>query len=161
MMDEPTFERTISACERCGGRVFEVASYLDRQVSVMLADPNDDGRWMHDGEQLIASAYRIRCAGCGHDAFSHHNCPRCGHDGALARVLESPARLAVPKRCPSCSSTELLVTGVAPALARTGTGRVEPVAQASFGEPGFHVAAILCDGCDWIAAAEGCVLCGS
>ena len=160
-MNELTFERTITACERCGGRVFEVASYLDRQVAVMLADPNDDGRWMHDGEQLIASAYRVRCTGCGDQAFASDDCPRCAKPGALAGVLAATARLAVPKRCPSCSSTELLVTAVAPALVRTGAGRIAPTLQAGYGEPGFHVAAILCDGCDWVAAAEGCVLCGS
>jgi len=151
----------VAACERCGGAVFEIASYLDRQVSVMLADPNDDGRWMHDGEQFIASAYRVRCTSCARVALTSTDCPRCHREGALAGVLAAPARLAVPKRCPSCSSTELLVTGVAPALARTGVGRVEPVAQASFGDPGFHIAAILCDGCDWMTVAEGCVLCGS
>jgi len=66
----------------------------------------------------------------------------------------------VPKRCPSCSSTELLVTGVAPAVGRTGAGRQAPTMLAGFGEPGFHIAAILCDGCDWMQLAEGCVLCG-
>ena len=159
-MDEQSFERIVAGCASCGGKTFEVASYLDRQVSVMLADPNDDGKWTHDGEQFIAGAYRIRCVGCGSEAFASGDCPRCHRAGALAAVLAATARVAVPKRCPSCSSTELLVTGVAPAVARTGAGRQAPVALAGFGEPGFHIAAILCDGCDWMQLAEGCVLCG-
>ena len=159
-MDEQAFQRIVAGCARCGGASFEVASYLDRQVSVMLADANDDGRWMHDGEQFIASTYRVRCTGCGDEPFASSECPRCRRAGVLAAVLAAPARLVVPKRCPSCSSTELLVSGVAPAVARTGAGKIVPAALAGYGEPGFHIAAILCDGCDWMQVAEGCVLCG-
>jgi primosomal protein N' len=56
---------------------------------------------------------------------------------------------------------ELLVTGFAPAMVRTGEGRqASPTPTALFGDRGFHVVAIMCDGCDWVLAAEACPLCG-
>jgi hypothetical protein len=161
-LDEPAFERMIARCATCGGGDFEITSYLDRQVSVMLATANDDGRWVHDGEKFIDGAVRIRCTGCGTQVFASDDCPRCHRAGALPEALQQPSRLVVPKRCPSCASTELTLTAFAPATARTGAtaGRVTPTPTALLGDDGFHVSTILCDGCDWVAAAKGCPMCG-
>ena len=50
--------------------------------------------------------------------------------------------------------------GFAPASVRTGEAkRAAPTPVALLGEPGFHVAQILCDSCDWVAVAEGCPIC--
>jgi hypothetical protein len=160
-LDEARFAAAIAACTRCERKAFEVASYLDRQISVMVAEPDDDGRWTHDGEKFIDGVYRIRCLGCGDEPFASGDCPRCHRPDGLADALANPARLAVPRRCPSCKGTELLVTGFAPATVRTGEGRPpSPTPTAGYGDPGFHIAAILCDGCDWVAAVDGCPLCG-
>jgi hypothetical protein len=162
LLDEPTFAEKIGKCSKCGAEAFEVAAYLDRQISVMLGDPNDDGRWVHDGEKFIDGVYRIRCIGCGEEAFASDACPRCNKEGMLAGALAAMSKTVVPKRCPDCKGTELTVTGFAPAAVRTGEAkRPQPTAIALLGEPGFHVAHVMCDGCDWVAVAEGCPICGA
>ena len=159
-LDEAAFARAIAPCAACGGTVFEIKSYCDRQVSVMLGDANDDGRWAHDGEKFIDGTYAIRCAGCGAQPYASDDCPRCHRAGALADGLAHASRLAVPKRCPSCRGTELTITAFAPAVARAGAGRVTPEPTAALGDDGFHVAAMMCDSCEWVAAADGCPICG-
>jgi len=159
-LDEAAFERAIAACPACGATAFELSSYLDRQVSVMLAEPNDDGRWAHDGEKFVDGTYRIACTGCGAVAYTSDDCPRCHRAGALPAALGGNAGPSVPRRCPVCTGTELTVGGFAPAIARTGPGvRPAPVPSAALGEPGFHVAVIACDSCDWVAAHDGCPIC--
>jgi hypothetical protein len=162
-LDEPTFERTIASCARCGGTAFEIATYIDRYFDVMLGERNDDGRWVYDGEKLIDGVYRVTCAApaCGALAFESADCPRCHRAGALADAIAATSRLAAPRRCPRCNDTELGVVGFAPAVVRTGAGKPAPAATALLGEPGFHVIALGCNGCDWAQAAEGCPLCGA
>jgi hypothetical protein len=159
-LDEPAFARALGACA-CGGTTFDLFAYLDRKVPVMLAEPSDDGTWAYDGEELIDGVYRIRCAGCGKDAFASDDCPRCHRAGALPESLAAPSRLAVPKRCPRCNELELTLIAFAPATVRVrGPGRPPPpTATAELGEPGFHVVAIACDTCDWATVAERCPIC--
>ena len=160
-LDEQQFAAAIEKCA-CGAAAFEVASYIDRQISVMLGERNDDGRWVHDGEKFIDGVYRIRCIACGKEPFARDDCPRCHHAGAVAAALAASSKLEVPKRCPSCKGTELTVLGFAPAVVRTGEAkRAAPTPVALLGDPGFHVAQILCDSCDWVAVAEGCPICGA
>jgi len=160
-LDEPAFATAIAACKACDAKAFEVSSYIDRQISVMLGERNDEGRWIHDGEKFIDGVYKIRCIRCSNLAFTTADCPRCHREGGLADVVGTPSRLTVPKRCPSCKGTELTVTGFAPATVRTGEGRPpSPTPVATLDDPGFHVAHIMCDGCDWVAIAEGCPMCG-
>lgn len=159
-LDEAAFAAAIAPCTACGHTVFEIKSYCDRQVSVMLGDANDDGRWVHDGEKFIDGTYAIRCAGCGAQPYASDDCPRCHRAGALADGLAHASRLAVPRRCPSCSGTELTITAFAPAVARAGAGRVAPAPTAALGDAGFHVVAMMCDSCDWVAVADGCPICG-
>jgi hypothetical protein len=159
-LDEKAFEQAIERCAKCESRSFEVSSYIDRRLSVMLAGANDDGRWVHDGEKFIDGVFRIRCLACSADAFASDDCPRCHRAGAVAEALVAESRVAVPKRCPGCKGTELTITGFAPATVRTGAGRpAAPKPVALFGAPGFHIALVACDGCDWVAAADGCPIC--
>jgi hypothetical protein len=159
-LDETKFEHAIAGCTKCDRKAFEVSSYIDRQVSVMVAEANDDGRWTHDGEKFIDGVFRIRCISCNDESYTSTDCPRCHRANGLADAFGKPTRIAVPKRCPSCQCTELLVTGFAPATVRTGEGRPpSPTPTALFGDDGFHVALIMCDGCDWVLAADGCPLC--
>ncbi len=160
-LDEAAFETAIAACEACDRKAFLVSSYIDRQIAVMLGERNDDGRWVHDGEKFIDGVYRIRCIACNADAFATDDCPRCHRAGGLGDAIGAMTRLAVPKRCPQCKGTEVTITGFAPATVRTGDGRpTAPTPTALLDEPGFHVAAILCDSCPWVAAVDGCPLCG-
>jgi len=160
-LDETTFATTIATCTKCEARAFQVSSYIDRQTGVILGERNGDGRWTYDGEKLIDGVYRIRCIRCSDDAFTTRDCPRCHREGGLADVIGKPSRLTVPKRCPSCKGTEMTATAFAPATVRTGEGRPpSPTPTALLGDLGHHIALIMCDGCDWVAIAEGCPLCG-
>ena len=160
-LDEASFVQLLDKCAKCEASAFEVNSYIDRETRVMLGERNDDGRWSHDGEKFIDGVYRIRCIGCSADAFATTACPRCHREGGLADALDVASRLAVPKRCPQCKGTEMTITGFAPATVRTGEGRPpSPTPIALFPDAGFHVATIMCDSCEWAAAAEGCPLCG-
>jgi hypothetical protein len=160
-LDEQSFAQAIASCAACGGRAFEIASYIDRQQSLMLGDPNDDGRWSHDGEKFIDGVYRIRCAGCGAEPYASDDCPRCHRADMVAAALAGMSRLPAPNRCPSCASTEVTVTGFAPATVRTGAGKMSPSPVALHGDAGFHIAVVMCDGCDWVAVADGCPICGA
>ena len=160
-LDEAAFETLIAGCTKCDAKAFEVSSYIDRQISVMLGERNDDGRWTHDNAKLIDGVYRAECIRCRDVAHDATACPRCHREDGLADVLATENRLAVPRRCPSCKGTEMTIHGFAPATVRTGEGqRPSPTPTAQLGDPGFHVAQVLCDGCDWVAVAEGCPLCG-
>lgn len=163
-LDEAGFAQAISTCGKCAGVAFEISSYLDRQVSVMLGDANGDGKWVYDGEKFIDGVYRIRCMSCSTDAHNSPDCPRCHAPGALAAALAAESKMSVPKRCPECKSTEVSIVGFAPAVARTTDASARPttpVPQALLGEPGFHIVAVACDVCNWATVAEGCPICGN
>ncbi|MEZ4403735.1 MAG: hypothetical protein R3B06_27170 [Kofleriaceae bacterium] len=159
-LDEAAFARHLAGCPGCGGRTFDVVSYLDRHVAVMLGDADDDGKWVHDGEAFVDGVSRITCVGCGQVAYASDDCPRCHAVGTLPASLAATSHQEVPKRCPRCTGTQLGVIAFAPATVRTGAGKPPPpTATALFGDPGFHVVAIACDDCDWAITAPGCPLC--
>src|SRR5690349_16941323 len=157
-LDQASFDRAVrGGCPACGGAALEIRSFLDRSVAVMAAEPNDAGRWAHDGEQFVDGTYRVACAACAHAVFESADCPRCHAPGGLARALGEPSRLTVPKRCPSCNELELLALALVPAAARSGGGDAgKPRPLVEFGEPGYHVVAFACDACDYAVVAEGC-----
>jgi hypothetical protein len=162
-LDEAGFARTIAACEKCGGRSFEITSYLDRHLSVMLGDANGDGKWAYDGEKFIDGVFRVRCVACNAESFSSPDCPRCHAKDRLAAALEASSKLVVPKRCPACKNTEVSIVAFTPGIARTTDASARPttpVPKALLGDPGYHVVAIACDACDWATVAEGCPICG-
>jgi len=155
-LDEAAFSSLIGAgCPGCGHSVFEVRSFVDRTVAVMLGTPNDEGRWAYDGEKLVDGAFEVRCAKCQHVAFSDDMCPRCNTPGHLAKALAEPSRLRVPKRCTSCNENELLVLAMLPAVAVGAKAK----AIAEWDEPGYHVVAYACDACDHAVVAQTCPLC--
>lgn len=160
VLTEAAFEPMVRACPACGAASLELRAYLDRHVAVMLGDPDDDGRWAHDGEKFIDGVYRVTCTACGHVALDAPDCPRCHAPGALAAALATPTRTMPPKRCPTCKATELVVVGFAPGVVVTGGGRPPPPRPlAALGEPGFHVDTIDCDTCGPIGSAPGCPIC--
>jgi hypothetical protein len=163
-LDEPTFARALDPCAKCGGKSFEISAYLDRTVSVMLGESNGDGKWCYDGEKFIDGVFRIRCVACSAEPFTADDCPRCHAANALAGALTTSSRLAVPKRCPKCNSTEVTIVAFAPATAKTTDASARPttpVPKALLDEPGYHVVAVACDVCDWAVVAEGCPICGA
>ncbi len=160
-LDERAFAQHLTGCAGCGAPRFDVSTYLDRHVEVMLGDPNSDGKWVHDGEKFVDGVYRITCASCAKVAFASDDCPRCHAVGTLPATLAAPSHLAVPKRCPTCKATQLSLIGFAPATVRTVGGDKPPTPspRALFGDDGFHVIAFACDDCDWAVTAPGCPLC--
>jgi hypothetical protein len=158
-LDQAEFERVINAgCTACGHPTLEISSFIDRSIVVMLGDPNNDGRWVHDGEKFVDGTYKMTCASCAHTVFSSEVCPRCNAEDALPRALEAESRLRVPKRCPKCNELELLAVALVPAKAQSGASP-KPKAIADYGEPGYHVVAYACHECDNAVVAERCPLC--
>jgi len=160
-LDEPRFDAAISqGCPACGAAALEIRSFIDRKLDIMLGDPNDDGRWAHDGEKFVDGTYRIACASCGHVVFADDGCPRCHAPGGLARALGEVSRLTVPRRCAACNETELIAVALVPATVRYSGGRAAlPKPVGELGDPGYHVVAYACASCDAATVAKTCPLC--
>jgi hypothetical protein len=158
-LDEARFEALIGAGCSCGTKVLELRTFLDRRLLLMLADPNDAGRWVHDGEKFVDGVYRISCTQCSKVLFEDAACPRCHADGGLAKALADTSRLPIPKRCPSCNELELLALALVAAKAKSGAGTPKPEPLAEFGEPGHHMVAYACENCDAAVVTQKCPLC--
>lgn len=158
-LDQSEFERLVKAgCTACGHATLEISSFIDRSIVVMVGDPNNDGRWVHDGEKFVDGTYKMTCASCKHVAFASDVCPRCNAENALSRALSTPSRLTVPKRCPKCNELELLAVALVPAIAKSGVSP-KPQQIVEYGEPGYHIVAFACHECDNAVVAERCPLC--
>jgi hypothetical protein len=160
-LDETQFDVAVRpGCPACGGVTLEIRSFIDRQLSLMLGDPNNDGRWVHDGEKFVDGTYRIACASCRHVVFADDRCPRCHAAAGLARALGDASRLTVPKRCPSCNETELLALALIAAEVRYSGGTAQlPKPLGELGDPGYHVVAYACESCDAAVVVQTCPLC--
>jgi hypothetical protein len=159
-LSQARFDELVRAgCTACGGRLLEITSYVDRALDVMAGEPNNEGRWAHDGEKFVDGTYRIACGACAHVEFESDMCPRCNAAGALARALSATSRVAIPKRCPQCNELELMALAFVPALAKYGGESTKPKQVVDFGEPGYHIVAYACNGCDRAVVAERCPLC--
>ena len=160
-LDEAAFDRIVRAgCPACGAATLDIKSVLDKSLVVMAGEPNDEGRWAHDGEKFVDGTYHVACATCSHVVFESDVCPRCNAAGGLARALGDRSRMTVPKRCPGCNELELLALALVPAVARhTAGGKPKPRQLVEHGEPGYHVVAYACDACDRATVAERCPLC--
>ena len=160
-LDETKFEAAIAGCAKCDFKAFEVSTYLDRQVTVMVAQSQNDGRWTYTPEQFFDGVFRIQCLGCKTMAYDSPDCPRCHRPGGLADALEKPSRLVVPQRCPTCKGGEMQLDTFAPAMVKAVEHqRAAPKPTVLFGEDGYHVAHVACVTCEWALTAEGCPLCG-
>jgi hypothetical protein len=160
-LDERAFEALVAGgCPACHSTRVEIRSFIDRRLLIMLADPNDAGRWVHDGEKFVDGTYQISCAACAKVLFSDTICPRCHAPDGLAKALGDTTRLTIPKRCPGCSELELLAIALVPASASYASGeRPKPVPLAELGEPGCHVVAFACESCDAATVTQTCPLC--
>lgn len=157
-LDEKSFAAALATgCPACGHTVLEIRTFLDRSVDVMLGDPNNAGKWAHDGEKFVDGVYRLTCAACKAVAFEDGMCPRCNAPGGLDKALAARSKLALPKRCPSCNETELLALALIPATAQSSTRKATPLCE--HGEPGYHYVAFACESCDNAVVAQTCPLC--
>ena len=123
------------------------------------ASPNDDGKWVHDGEKFIDGIYKITCASCAHVLYTTDDCPRCHAAGALPRALGDTSRLVAPKRFAGCNELELLALALVPAITKSAPARPKPKALVEFGEPGHHLVAYACESCDAAIVTQKCPLC--
>jgi hypothetical protein len=162
-LDEDAFDKIVRAgCAGCAATTFDIRSFIDRRLVLMLADPNDDGKWAHDGEKFVDGIYEIACASCRRVAFADTACPRCHAAGGLSRALGETSRMTIPKRCPKCNELELLALAMIPATARyTGSGQPKPEPLAEIGEPGFHFYAFACEACEAAEVVQVCPLCAA
>ncbi|HSD87164.1 MAG TPA: hypothetical protein VLB44_06600 [Kofleriaceae bacterium] len=160
-LSQARFEELVGAgCTACGARTLEIKSFIDRSVVAMVGDPNDAGRWVHDGEKFVDGTYSIACTSCASEVFAADMCPRCNADGALGKAVGETSRITIPKRCPKCSELELLAVALVPAKAKYGTGDpVKPAPLVEFGEAGYHIVAYACPACDNAVVSERCPLC--
>jgi hypothetical protein len=158
-LDEARFESLIGAGCTCGGKVLEIRTFLDRRLLLMLADPNDAGRWVHDGEKFVDGTYKITCTSCAKVLFEDDMCPRCNAAGALGKALGDTSRLQIPKRCPGCNELELMAIALVPATAKSGAGTPKPQPIVEYGEAGYHVVAFACENCDAATVTQKCPLC--
>ena len=157
-LDERTFDATVAAgCPSCGGKALEIRSFIDRRVLLMLADPNDKGQWVHDGEKFVDGTYSIACTACKKSVFASDICPRCNAAGGLAKALADESRMPIPKKCPACSELELLALALVPAVASWPSPKPKPLAE--YGEPGHHMVAYACESCDNAVVTQTCPLC--
>jgi hypothetical protein len=161
-LDEDRFEATVQrGCTACGAAALDIWSFIDRRLNIMLGDPNDDGRWVHDGEKFVDGTYRIACASCGHVVFTDDACPRCHAAGGLGRALGDANRLTVPKRCTACNETEIIALALVAAQARYsgGAAAAQPRPLGDLGDPAYHIVAYGCESCDAAVVAQTCPLC--
>jgi hypothetical protein len=159
-LDEPRFEALLRDGCACGNRTFDITSYIDRSVGVMLGDPNDGGKWAHDGEKFVDGIYRIACTACQRTVFEDADCPRCHAPGTLAATLTTPSSLQLPKRCPGCQELELVALALVPATARWGGGEPpRPRPLVDLLDPGAHWVAFACETCDAATVTQRCPLC--
>lgn len=160
-LDETRFETTVQrGCPACGAAALDIRSFIDLRLSIMLGDPNDDGRWVHDGEKFIDGTYRIACASCGHLVFTDDACPRCHADGGLSRALGEASRITIPRRCAACNETELIALALVAATVRYSGGTAAlPRSLGDLGDPGHHVVAYACESCDAAMVTQTCPLC--
>src|SRR3954449_6276061 len=132
-LDEKRFAAlTAAGCPACSSPTLVIRSFIDRRILLMLADPNDAGRWVHDGEKFVDGTYSITCASCAHVVFSSDICPRCNAPDGLTKALHDTSRLAIPKRCPACNELELLALALVPATAKSGAGTPKPAPLAEY-----------------------------
>jgi hypothetical protein len=158
-LSQSQFEQIVNApCPACGGSSLEISTFIDRSFVAMVGEPNDAGRWVHDGEKFVDGTYKIACTSCAHAVFASDICPRCNAAGALPKALESSSRIAIPKRCPKCNELELIAIALIPAKAHAGTAP-KPKPTVDYGEPGYHVVAYACHACDNAVVSERCPLC--
>lgn len=161
-LSQDRFDQLVNGgCPTCAKTVLEIDSYIDRSLVVMAGEPNNEGRWAHDGEKFVDGTYSIKCTYCAAVAFESTMCPRCNAPDCLkSQVLLQPSRITVPKRCPKCNDLELLAVAMVPARARYGDGMSpKPKQTADFGDPGYHIVAYACNACDNAIVAERCPLC--
>jgi hypothetical protein len=163
-LDEKQFDELVrGGCTACGHRILEIRTYIDKSLVVMAGDPNNEGRWAHDGEKFVDGTFLVTCTACHVSLFASDLCPRCNAADALKSSVQSvTSRITVPKRCPKCNELELLAVALVPAAAKYGDGGTpKPKQLVDFGDAGYHVVAYACNGCDNAVVSDRCPLCDS
>ena len=83
-LDEKKYVAAITGCKKCDAKAFEVNTYIDREVLVMLAQPSGDGRWT------------VKTGGSSTPTSTHHK---------QSTAIQKAEKIAVEKK------TELIIRG--------------------------------------------------
>lgn len=159
-LDQSAFDALVRAgCPACKAPTLTIESYVERAYVMMAADPTDAGRWAYDGEKFVDGTYRVTCSTCKHVAWEDPMCPYCNAPEGLGKALAGESQLRPWKRCPQCNELEALAIALVPAAAKWPQPKAQPLAE--YGDPGVHLIALACDGCNRAQTATGCPLCGA
>ncbi len=150
-----------SGCDACGAAQFLFRAYLDGRMLLLGGEPVGKLTWCYDGEKFVDGVYEIRCAGCSKLLLSEESCPRCHHEGGLARALASENQYPLLKECPRCQAEELRFVAMLPATVLYERKRAAaPRTEVDSYDPGFHGYRVDCADCGTVAElGERCPLC--
>jgi hypothetical protein len=162
LLTESRLDAIVQAgCPACGPSRLSFRSYLDGRLPLLGGEPVGKLSWCYDGEKFVDGVYEIRCAGCSQLLFSAEVCPRCHHEGGLARALATENGYSLPRECPTCHAEEVSYRALLPASVIYERRRAAPPrALIDPYEPGFHGYQVDCEACGTVAQqTERCPLC--
>lgn len=157
------FTALLSSRCACGRSHRRARAFATGAISVLDGEASGGVTFRYAPESLHQRVYRVECADCRVVAWERTDCPGCGGGGGVARALARQNGLVTPSACPACQHPELRLTAELRMHVVFVEGRIaRRVADAAFHEPGFHVTAIDCPGCERTVgkAGDDCAVCG-
>lgn len=165
MLGHREFDDLIAAgCRSCAGQFLRALAILPGGILVSGGEPVSSVRWSYERDDIHDLVYRVECRDCAAVLYERSDCPKCGAEKGLERVLGPGRGLTPPAQCPQCDYEELRVTAQIRAYHEFLHGRFSRrVCAAALGEPGFQVHRIDCPNCEQNLAstdAHACIACG-
>ena len=158
LLTESGLDEIVQAgCPACGPGRLTFRAYLDIRLNTLGGEPVGKLSWCYDGEKFVDGVYQVSCAECNQLLFSAEVCPRCNHDGGLARAQSTENNYPMLKECPSCQEEELRYLALLPALVTYERKRAAaPRAQVDPYDAGFHGYRVDCTDCGTVAEKTDC-----
>jgi hypothetical protein len=160
-LTKPALDDLLARGCPCRASRLDFSTYVDGRFTLLSGEQFGTVTWAYKGETFVDGVYKIACAACKKTLFSSDVCPRCNRAGALADVLESPNRLAIPSACPRCDADTLLYTVMLPArVVYEGKRAQKARASVDLVEEGAHGIRLDCKVCGVVAEVnDRCPLC--
>jgi hypothetical protein len=164
MLSHKEFDDLIAAgCSKCSGQSLRALALVPGTLIISAGEPVSSVRWTYERDDIHDVVYRVECCDCAAILYERSDCPKCGAAAALPRVLGSQNGIKPETRCPLCDYEDLRVTAELLAYHEYLHGHFHRrVCAAEPHEPGFHVSAVDCIGCEEPVARPGlfCIACG-